>query len=163
MKPMNNANTYSQQGDACLQSGDLSCAVENYTKAIELGTNREAVYYNRGQAYAVQGLYKEAIADLEQFLKLTPRRHYTYLAEEDIKALRIPNIKVYLTRVTESSLKSCLCATSGTVTTLLFSTIVQTKDGLISFETTELHGKDNLITVYHSLDTNKVITTGYLL
>ena len=91
-----NAETYIEQGDACLKSGDLTGAVENYTKAIKLGTDNEAIYYNRGQVYAVQGVYQEAIADLEQFLKLKSSRRLTSLIKEEVEALRMPSIKVYL-------------------------------------------------------------------
>ena len=157
-----NADSYIEQGDACLKSGDLTGAVENCTKAIELGTGHEMVYYNRGQVYAVQGFYQEAIADLEQFLKLKSSRRFTSLIKEEIEALRMPSIKVYLAQVTETNLKSCLCGTAGTVTPL-YSTTVQIKDGAITFETTELHIKDSLITVYFNTETKEVITTGYCL
>ncbi len=158
------ANSYIQQGDTSIESEDLTGALENYTKAIELDTDREAVYNNRGQVLAALGQYDEAIADLEQFLKLKSGRRFASLVEEEIKALKMPDTRVYLARVTQSKLTSCLCGGGEyVITTPVFNMTVQTKNDTITFDSIELHGKYSLITLYLKADTGEVITTGYFL
>jgi len=161
---MNEADNHIKLGDTCIENEDLNCAVENYTRAIELGTATETVYNNRAQIFAVMGQNDKAIADLEKFLTLKSGHRFSSLIKEEIKALKMPNIRVNLARVIESKLTSCLCGGGEyVITTPVFNMTAQTKDGTFTFDSTELHGKYSLISLYLNAETNEVITSGYLL
>jgi len=161
---MNEADNYNRLGNACVENKDLAGAIENYTRAIELGTKKEAVYNNRGQAFAVLGQHEEAIADLEKFLKLKSGHRFASLVEKEIKALAAPNTRVYLSKVTQSSLQSCLCGAGGYSTPIpVYNITAETDKGTINFQTTEFHGKYSPITIYVNQDTEEVTTSGYLL
>ena len=161
---MNEADNYIKLGDTCVESEDPAGAVENYTRAIELGASSEVIYNNRAQVLAVMGQKDKAIADLGKFLMLKSGRRFSSLIEEEIKALKMPDAKVNLARVIESKLTSCLCGGGEyVITTPVFNMTAQTKDGTITFDSTELHGKYSLISLYLNTKTSEVITTGYLL
>ena len=50
----------------------LSLAIDNYNKAIQLNPDHPATYTNRGVAYAVQGDLTQAIADFNKAIQLDP-------------------------------------------------------------------------------------------
>lgn len=58
-----NSETYFNRGYECSKKKDYDCAVDNYTKAIELNPQYADAYYNRGVTYDDKGNYDQAIRD----------------------------------------------------------------------------------------------------
>jgi tetratricopeptide (TPR) repeat protein len=54
------------------QAGDLTGAIEAYTRAIELDKTYAEIYNNRGVAYMAQKNYPAAIADFTRSIELAP-------------------------------------------------------------------------------------------
>jgi tetratricopeptide (TPR) repeat protein len=65
------AEQYLQQGIKLGQAGKIGDAISVLTKSIALKPSGQA-YYNRGEAYGVQGQFDLAIGDFNQALRLEP-------------------------------------------------------------------------------------------
>jgi tetratricopeptide (TPR) repeat protein len=67
---------YGQTADdwynSAIDASDPYTKIDYYTKAIELDPGYADAYYNRGNAYAGEGLYEEAIADYTRYIELDP-------------------------------------------------------------------------------------------
>ncbi|HEX2898187.1 MAG TPA: tetratricopeptide repeat protein, partial [Bacteroidia bacterium] len=66
----NDAIPYSNRGNAYLSLGDKQKALLDYGKAIALDPSQADTYYNRSLILEEQVDFKEAIQDLDQYLKL---------------------------------------------------------------------------------------------
>jgi tetratricopeptide (TPR) repeat protein len=58
-------------GSVHMRRDEFHLAVDEYDQVIELDAAMPAAYLERAQAQAAQGRYPEAVADLEQYLKMT--------------------------------------------------------------------------------------------
>jgi tetratricopeptide (TPR) repeat protein len=68
------SSEYFQRGVNCENKKDYDCAVENYTKAIELtfAYNNPKAYLGRADAYYEKGSYDMAVADYNKAIELKP-------------------------------------------------------------------------------------------
>jgi len=64
------SETYFSRGCENKNNGDLTAAIENFTKAIELDPDYGLAYKARADAYKKRGDHDLAIADLAQHMKL---------------------------------------------------------------------------------------------
>lgn len=62
-----------RKGNNAGQNNDLSTAIINFTKAIELDPKYANAYFNRGIAYSNLKKYPEAIADYTKAIELDPK------------------------------------------------------------------------------------------
>ena len=69
---MSQGDRYKSQGNACLQAGQFSEAVELYSKAIALDPNNEIYFSNRAAAYAGMSRWREALDDAHEVVQLKP-------------------------------------------------------------------------------------------
>jgi tetratricopeptide (TPR) repeat protein len=67
----NFADAYNNRGGAYVSSNNVSAALRDFTRSIELAPSANA-YNNRGGIYFSQQKYEEAIADFSASLKLNP-------------------------------------------------------------------------------------------
>lgn len=74
-----NAETYFKRGYECSKKEDYDCAVENYTKVIELNPHDALAYNNRGLAYTNKGSYDLAIIDYNKAIELNPQSADSYV------------------------------------------------------------------------------------
>jgi tetratricopeptide (TPR) repeat protein len=58
-------------GSVLVRNRDFDGAVAEYDRVLELDPAVPAAYLERGQAYALKGDFERAVADIEQFLKVT--------------------------------------------------------------------------------------------
>ena len=78
-----------QRGLARASLEDLQGAIEDYTQSMALDpTLAERVHFNRGMAWFQLGRLAEAEADLDQALKLEPRRGRTLQRRGQVRAAR---------------------------------------------------------------------------
>jgi tetratricopeptide (TPR) repeat protein len=68
----NNALMYNNRGNVKLAAGDVSGAIGDLTKALELDPNFAVAYYNRGNAYQAESDLAAAIRDYDKFIELKP-------------------------------------------------------------------------------------------
>lgn len=64
---------YYNRGLVDSKQGNLSQAISNYTKAIELDPNFMMAYGNRGNAYSRQGNFTQAISDFTKSIEINPK------------------------------------------------------------------------------------------
>jgi tetratricopeptide (TPR) repeat protein len=69
------ANDYFDLAYDCGQNGDYLCAIENYTKALELKPAWAIAYNNRGAAFEFIGKTERAIEDYRKAVQLDPDFH----------------------------------------------------------------------------------------
>ena len=62
-----------RKGNNAGQNNDLSTAIINFTKAIELDPKYANAYFNRGIAYSSLKKYPEALADYTKAIELDPK------------------------------------------------------------------------------------------
>jgi hypothetical protein len=67
------AEEYFLSGNASFDQGNLSEAISNFTKAIEINPNLAKAYNNRGFAYVTQGNIPQAITDFNKVVELNPQ------------------------------------------------------------------------------------------
>ena len=65
-------NTYLMRGMQRAATGDLSGAIEDFTKAIELEPENASLYVSRAIAYDMNSDYQLAIQDYERAIELKP-------------------------------------------------------------------------------------------
>ncbi len=89
---MQSAEKYAKKGYACDEK-DYDCKILNYSKAIELDSNNEVAYNNRGNAYDDKGNYDQAIKDYNKAIELKPdyadaysNRAYSYRNKKNYDA-----------------------------------------------------------------------------
>lgn len=68
----NNPILYIDRGNAYLNYGEYSLAIDNFTKAIELDSENAVAFNNRGYAHSLNGELNLAIADLDRALTIDP-------------------------------------------------------------------------------------------
>lgn len=61
---------YNNRGNAHNDTGNRQAAIDDYTKAIEVGPRYAEAYYNRGTVYLSLGNYQQAITDLTKAIDL---------------------------------------------------------------------------------------------
>lgn len=65
-------NSFVEKGLKSFEEGDYGKAVVYYTKAIELDSNLNDIYFNRGTAYLYDFKFDEAIIDFNKVIDLEP-------------------------------------------------------------------------------------------
>ncbi|MCL5076420.1 MAG: tetratricopeptide repeat protein [Chloroflexi bacterium] len=63
-------------------------AVEEFKRALEVDSNNEGIHADLGRAYEELGMYKEAIAEYEEFLRLRPTGSWTEDARSRIEGCK---------------------------------------------------------------------------
>ncbi len=76
--PQNYALAFYKRGNARKEMGDLSGALSDYTKALDLDSNLPQVYNNRGNILKAMGDYEAAIKDYDRAIELNPRFAFAY-------------------------------------------------------------------------------------
>ena len=69
---------YNNSGIAYSSQGQYDLAINDFTKAIELGKINPTSYYNRGNAYYSKGQFDLAIKDLSKAIELHRRNENFY-------------------------------------------------------------------------------------
>jgi len=69
---MTSAEEFKAQGNAALQAGNITQAIECYTKAINTDGTNHVYYSNRSAAYLKQGNASNALSDAESCIALKP-------------------------------------------------------------------------------------------
>ena len=72
------AEEYFNRGLADVKQGDLTQAIIDYTKAIEIDPKHAETYDNRGIIYEKQGNVPQAIADYNKAIELNPNYANSY-------------------------------------------------------------------------------------
>lgn len=67
------AEEYYQSGNTSFDQGNLSQAISDLTKAIEIDPKLAKAYNNRGFAYATQGNLPQAISDFTKVIEINPQ------------------------------------------------------------------------------------------
>ena len=75
----NSALMYNNRGSVRLAAGDVSGAIGDLTRALQLNPNLAVAYYNRGNAYDAMGGLAEAIKDYDKFIELNPQEAGGYV------------------------------------------------------------------------------------
>ena len=91
-------------GDAHLNKGNYTQAIEDYSKIIELNPHLAEAYFGRGQAYFSNGNYTQAIKDYSKTIELNPYLLRAYVSRgiahsnegNNIEAIKDCNIAVQL-------------------------------------------------------------------
>ena len=73
-----NAEAYSNRGNAYQLKGELDLAISDYNQALKLYPTFGRAYNNRGRAYLYKGELDLAMRDLNQAIKLNPRDAKAY-------------------------------------------------------------------------------------
>lgn len=68
---------YLQSGNLCMKQRHFDCAVSEYTHGLEKGADAR-LYTNRGAAYYEKGMFRQAIADFNQALRVDPNDAKAY-------------------------------------------------------------------------------------
>lgn len=84
-------NQHGNLGDQFLQAGELTKAIEEYTKAVQCDPNSELSYLRRALAYFYQERWQEALADCNQAIALNPQSADAYWIRANVHA-RIGNM-----------------------------------------------------------------------
>lgn len=63
----------------CGKKEDYDCAIQNYSKWIELNPNVRSAYNNRGIAYSKKGMYESAISDYNKAIEISPDYEDAYV------------------------------------------------------------------------------------
>ena len=66
------AEEYWNSGNTCYKQGNLSQAISDFTKVIEINPNYAEAYNNRGLAYYIQGNLPQAILDFTKAIEINP-------------------------------------------------------------------------------------------
>lgn len=74
----NPAKEYLKLGVACYNQGNLSQAILDYNKAIEIDPTLVAAYYDRGFTYYKNANYEQAISDYTKAIEINPIFAYAY-------------------------------------------------------------------------------------
>jgi lipoprotein NlpI len=69
---------YIDRGIAYEEKGQFDQAVDDFTKALEMGSKDAVVYYHRGIGYVNQGQYSWAIDDFNKALEIDPKNAGAY-------------------------------------------------------------------------------------
>lgn len=76
---------YNLLGIAYGEKGDIDCAIESFTKAMDLDPNNPRYPYNRARARYIQKDYINALDDCDTAIKLDSEKHIYYLLRGEIK------------------------------------------------------------------------------
>jgi tetratricopeptide (TPR) repeat protein len=68
--------------------GENEQALADYTQAINYSARFAPAYYSRGRIHGLAGDYRQALADLEKYLELSPRASNRDQVEAIIQDLR---------------------------------------------------------------------------
>jgi len=68
----NRGKIYFTRGKMFFDEGDLTNALKDYYKAIDLNPNYDTAYNDRGEIYLFIGKYELAYSDFAQALKINP-------------------------------------------------------------------------------------------
>jgi tetratricopeptide (TPR) repeat protein len=76
------AEAYTGRGNILRTRGDISTAIEEFTKSINIRPTVEA-YYQRGQLQAQQGDHRKAIEDFDRAIAVDRKAPYVYRARAE--------------------------------------------------------------------------------
>ena len=76
--PAGTAQEYYNRGNIYGKQGNLTQAISDYTKAIEVNPNYTEAYYNRGNTYEKQGNLTQAISDYTKAIEINPKYAAAY-------------------------------------------------------------------------------------
>ncbi|OGF58832.1 MAG: hypothetical protein A2Y62_10140 [Candidatus Fischerbacteria bacterium RBG_13_37_8] len=66
------STAYKFKGEVDLYLNDTTGAIEDFTKAIEMGDDDSTIYYNRAIAYGMANDYENSIKDINRYIELCP-------------------------------------------------------------------------------------------
>lgn len=72
------AGYYYDIGKICYKQKKYDCAIQNYSKAIDLTPNDSKIYNSRGLAYHFNKNYQNAITDFDRAIELRPSNYRAY-------------------------------------------------------------------------------------
>jgi tetratricopeptide (TPR) repeat protein len=73
-----NAQAYSDRGNAYGAQGQYAKAIADLNKALEIDPDNALAYFNRGNAYGDQGQYDRAISDFNKAIEMNPSDEDAY-------------------------------------------------------------------------------------
>ena len=76
--PAGTAQEYYNRGNIYGKQGNLTQAISDYTKAIEINPKYTEDYYNRGNTYEKQGNLTQAISDYTKAIEINPKYTAAY-------------------------------------------------------------------------------------
>jgi len=76
--PVKTAEDYLKSGNASFDQGNLTLAIADLTKAVEINPQLTQAYNNRGFAYVTQGNFPQAVADFTKLLEINPKNAEAY-------------------------------------------------------------------------------------
>ena len=76
--PAGTAQEYYNRGNIYGKQGNLTQAISDYTKAIEINPKYTEAYYNRGNTYEKQGNLTQAISDYTKAIEINPKYTAAY-------------------------------------------------------------------------------------
>jgi tetratricopeptide (TPR) repeat protein len=76
--PAGTAEEYYNRGNTYKKQGNLTQAIDDYTKAISINSKHAKAYYNRGNIYAKQDNLLQAIDDYTKAIEINPRYKDAY-------------------------------------------------------------------------------------
>jgi tetratricopeptide (TPR) repeat protein len=82
------ANDYDKLGNERFDRKDYKGAIADYTEAIRLNPNKDALYGNRGDAHAALEDYPGAVADYTEAIRLNPKNADYYKVRADYRRNR---------------------------------------------------------------------------
>lgn len=71
-----------------LRQPEDQIAIEGYDEAIRLDSKDAVAYFNRGNAYKLQGKKAKAMADFEKLVTITDNPQWVKIARQQIKELQ---------------------------------------------------------------------------
>lgn len=77
-------DAYARKGHVCMELGDASGAIGNFSKMIEINFLYPYGYIMRALAYQDKGLYDGALSDVATLIKLYPDFYYPYRLQGEI-------------------------------------------------------------------------------
>lgn len=83
IRSSNSAQDYFEVALVCVVKRNYNCAIENYTKAIELNPTFVDAYYYRGMAHSMKSEYDLAIKDYNKTIELNPNVAKVYSSRGD--------------------------------------------------------------------------------
>ena len=71
--PKKSPGAYINRGQCKLKLGDKKGAIEDYTTAISLNSMLSNAYFLRGETFASEGFFTEALRDFDKVLEIDPK------------------------------------------------------------------------------------------
>jgi tetratricopeptide (TPR) repeat protein len=78
--PVKTAEEYLRSGNASFDQGNLTQAIVDLTKAVEINPQLAQAYNNRGFAYTTQGNFPQAVSDFTKVIEINPMGTEAYFS-----------------------------------------------------------------------------------